>query len=86
MRVLWTVVEPADKYRAQNFNDTLVYRGGGVAGAWGVTTFMNMAHGVGLAAAPVITAVAAPVTIAWAWLALDLGKRFDAKTSQRPPR
>jgi AAA family ATP:ADP antiporter len=85
MRVLWTIVDPADKYRAQNFNDTLVYRGGGVIGSWGVPALMNAAHAAGFAAATFVTLCAAPVALAWAWLALDLGKRFDAAAGGNPP-
>ena len=29
IKVLYTQVEPEEKYKAQNFNDTVVFRGGG---------------------------------------------------------
>lgn len=32
--MLYTVVDPQDKYKAKNFNDTVVYRGGDALSAW----------------------------------------------------
>jgi ATP:ADP antiporter, AAA family len=69
-RVLWTVVEPTDKYKAQNFVDTVVYRGGDAASGW---LFNEIAKGVGLS----MTAVALltlPLAGWWLWLAVLLGR------------
>lgn len=69
-RVLWTVVEPDDKYKAQNFVDTVVYRGGDAASGW---LFNEVAKGLGLS----MTAVALltlPLAAVWLWLAALLGR------------
>ena len=73
IRVLYTVVDPQDKYRAQNFIDTLVHRGGNAASSW---FFNDAAKALGLAA-PVVAAGAIPLSLVWAWLSLDLGKRQE---------
>ena len=73
IRVLYTVVDPQDKYRAQNFNDTLVHRGGGAASSW---LFNTGAKAAGVAG-PVIAMAAIPLALAWAWLSLDLGRRQE---------
>jgi ATP:ADP antiporter, AAA family len=74
MRTLYTVVEPRDKYRSQNFNDTFVYRGGEAA-----TGYVFGALGkVGAVASPLF---ALAVICGWFWLAFDLGRRQEEKAS-----
>lgn len=83
LRVLYTVVDPQDKYRAQNFTDTLVHRGGNAASSW---LFTDVAKAAGIAA-PVIAAGAIPLAAAWIWLSLDLGRRQEkAATSAKDER
>ena len=86
-RVLYTIVAPHDKYRAQNFNDTVVYRGGNASISWFYNAFTSAAKSAGFAAAPIITAVAVPLAIGWAWLCLDLGRRHDRSAAENdaPP-
>lgn len=79
IRVLYTVVDPQDKYRAQNFTDTLVHRGGNAASSW---LFNDAAKALGIAA-PVIAAGAIPLALAWAWLSLDLGRRQEKTAPAR---
>ena len=79
IRVLYTVVDPQDKYRAQNFTDTLVHRGGNAASSW---LFNDLAKAAGIAA-PVIAASAIPLAFVWAWLSLDLGKRQEKAAEQQ---
>ncbi|MGE3646122.1 MAG: NTP/NDP exchange transporter [Beijerinckiaceae bacterium] len=78
MRVLWTVVDPADKYRAQNFIDTLVQRGGNAAAGW---LFRGLGQALG-AAGPVIAAAGIPVAIYWVWLSRDLGRRQEKRAGE----
>ena len=73
MRVLYTIVDPGDKYRAQNFNDTVIYRGGNVASTW---LYNGLARGLGVAG-PVMTVIAVPLALCWVWLSVDLGVRHD---------
>lgn len=80
MRVLYTIIDPADKYRAQNFNDTVVYRGGNVAST---LVYNAVAKAFG-AAAPIITIFAVPAGLAWVWLSLDLGVRHERAAPLKP--
>ena len=79
IRVLYTVVDPQDKYRAQNFNDTLVHRGGNALSSW---LFNDAAKAAGIAA-PVIAAAAIPLVFVWGWLCLDLGRRQEQRAGER---
>ena len=69
-RVLYTAVAPEDKYKAQNFTDTVVYRGGDAASGW---LFTNVARQLGLSQAMVAT-LTLPLAAFWLWLALKLGR------------
>ncbi len=78
-RVLFTVVDPADKYRAQNFVDTVVQRGGNAAAGQMIRALGQF---VG-AAGPVLAAIAVPFAIYWIWLSRDLGKRQDVLAKEQ---
>ncbi len=79
MRTLYTVVDPDDKYRSQNFNDTFVYRGGEAASSY---VFDFLGKRIGAAAPPVAALAAIGV---WLWLAFDLGRRQEAKAAAMAP-
>lgn len=72
-RVLYTVVEPEDKYKAQSFIDTVVFRGGDAASGW---VFNGLAKAAGLATGPVAL-LTIPFAIAWAWLSFRLGREQE---------
>ena len=67
MRVLYTVVDPDEKYKAQNFIDTVVFRGGDATAGWLFTLF-----GKTLALSAAAT-IAATLPFAAVWLAASLG-------------
>ena len=72
--LLFTAVPREDKYKAKNVIDTLVYRFGDFGSAW-------LFHGLkvaGVAAA----AVAVPLTVVWAGLALALGVGHRRRTAE----
>lgn len=69
-RVLYTVVEPDDKYKAQNFNDTVVYRGGDAISGW---LFNSVAKSLGVGTASVAL-MTLPFALAWAWVSFTLGR------------
>ena len=79
IKVLYTLVEPEQKYKAQNFNDTVVFRGGDAASAWVLNGLKSL--GVGFAGA---MALAVPVALAWCALSLVLGRQHAARAEQRP--
>ncbi len=68
--MLFTVVPREDKYKAKNFIDTVVYRGGDAMSGW---VFAGLtAVGLGLSA---IAFVAVPIAGIWAAFAFWLGRR-----------
>jgi AAA family ATP:ADP antiporter len=71
LRTLYTVVPPEDKYKAQNFIDTVVFRGGDAVSGW---LFGPIARslGVGLSA---MAALTLPIAAAWIALSIALGRR-----------
>lgn len=68
--VLFTVVPPEDKYKAKNFIDTFVYRGGDQIGAWSYAGLTA----AGLAVST-ISLLAAPLSAVWLMVAFWLGKQ-----------
>jgi AAA family ATP:ADP antiporter len=71
--MLFTVVTREEKYKAKNFIDTVVYRGGDAASGWafaGLTAIGLDTTGIAL--------VALPLCAAWIALAIQLGRRQAA--------
>ena len=79
IKVMYTLTEPDEKYKVQNFVDTVVYRGGDAASGW---LFAAISGGAGFAAAAV-PAVALPLALFWLWTARDLGRVHDARAAER---
>ena len=73
-RVLYTVVEPEDKYKAQNFIDTVVYRGGDAASGW---IFNGLGKALGLST-PLVALVTVPFALLWLGLSFRLGRDQEA--------
>ena len=79
--MLYTVVPPEQKYKAKNFNDTVVYRGGDALSAW-VKTGIDA-----IAQQPMIAMlIGAGIALAWtvngAWLSRWLDRRDSAATQE----
>ena len=68
--MLYVVLGKEEKYKAKNFIDTVVYRGGDTVSAWAYAALK--AAGLSLAA---IAMVAFPLAVIWAWISFKLGKR-----------
>lgn len=68
--VLFTAVPREDRYKAKNFIDTVVYRGGDQVGAWGYGGLAALGLGIGGTAL-----VAIPLCLAWLAVSLWLGWR-----------
>lgn len=68
--VLFTAVEREDRYKAKNFIDTVVYRGGDQVGAWSYGGLIAL--GLGLAG---IAVLAVPLSMAWLALSFWLGRQ-----------
>lgn len=67
--MLYSVVTPEEKYKAKNFIDTALYRGGDLIGTWTV----RFLSGFGIAG---ISVVMFPFAIIWALAALWLGRDY----------
>lgn len=78
VKVLYTVVDPEEKYKAQNFIDTVVYRGGDAASGW---VFNTLGKTLGLAGG-VVALTAVPAAVAWLYLSFSLGRQLNARTAQ----
>jgi AAA family ATP:ADP antiporter len=71
--MLYVVLGREEKYKAKNFIDTVVYRGGDAVSAWAYAGLRAMGLSLGA-----IAFVAVPVAALWAWLAYGLGRRQEA--------
>jgi AAA family ATP:ADP antiporter len=68
--MLFTVVTREEKYKAKNFIDTAVYRGGDAVSGWAFAGLTAL--GLGLTG---IALVALPLVVVWMATALELGRR-----------
>ncbi len=78
--VLFTAVPREDRYKAKNFIDTVVYRGGDQVAAWSYAGLLALGLTITGAAAVMV-----PLCIAWAALSLWLGSRQQRMEKQQPP-
>lgn len=75
--VLFTVVEPEERYKGKNFIDTFVYRGNDALVAWGIGAMH--AAGAGIAS---IALCGVAVAAGWAANGYTLGRKHDRETQQ----
>jgi AAA family ATP:ADP antiporter len=75
--MLYVVLGKEEKYKAKNFIDTVVYRGGDAVSAWAYAGLK--AAGLSLTG---IAVVAVPLAGLWAWISFKLGKRQTALAKQ----
>jgi len=78
--ILFTSSAREDRYKAKNFIDTVVYRGGDQLGSWGYAGLMAL--GLTLAQIPMI---AVPLSAIWLGLSIWLGRTHQAQTQHVPP-
>lgn len=71
IKVLYTVVRREQKYKAQSFIDTVVYRGGDAASGWMIS---GLSKGLGFSG-PAISAITVPLGLVWLALSYTLGKQ-----------
>ncbi len=74
--MLYVVLGKEEKYKAKNFIDTVVYRGGDAVSAWAHSGL----EALGLTLAGVAF-VAAPLAGLWAWVSFRLGRKNEALVS-----
>ncbi|MGB5641011.1 MAG: MFS transporter [Sedimenticolaceae bacterium] len=68
--MLFVVLSREEKYKAKNLIDTVIYRGGDAASSW---IYAGM-RSLGLSL-PTIAWIAIPLSLAWAWIAFQLGRK-----------
>ena len=78
IKVMYTQATPDEKYKVQNFVDTVVYRGGDAVSGW---LFAALSGGAGFASGWV-PAVALPMALGWYYTAHKLGQSYEAKESR----
>lgn len=78
--MLYTVVEAEEKYKAKNFIDTAVYRGGDALGGWVKTALDAIAGQPALA-----MIIGAGVTLAWAATGATLGRQERDREKHNAP-
>jgi AAA family ATP:ADP antiporter len=71
--MLYTVVAPQEKYKAKNFNDTVVYRGADAVSGWVKTAVDLLARQPGVA-----MVLGAIVALGWAVTGIALARRQRA--------
>lgn len=76
--MLYVVLNREEKYKAKNFNDTVVYRGGDAVSAW---LYAGL-RGLGLSLSN-LALIAIPLAAVWAWLAYCLGKQQTIIAKQK---
>jgi AAA family ATP:ADP antiporter len=79
VKSLYTVVSAEDKYKAQNFIDTVVYRGGDAASGW-LFGWLGR-DGLGLATG-LVSFITIPLAVLWLWLTVDLGRRQNERAGE----
>jgi AAA family ATP:ADP antiporter len=76
IKVMYTLTTPDEKYKVQNFIDTVVYRGGDAASGW---LYAMIAGGAGFASA-ITPLVAAPLVLSWLAVASAMGREHKARS------
>ena len=82
VKVLYTGVATEDKYKAQNFIDTVVYRGGDAASGW-LFNGLAQAFGLGVSA---LAVVAIPMSLVWLGVSTALGREPRLATKATDPQ
>jgi ATP:ADP antiporter, AAA family len=83
--ILFTASTREDRYKAKNFIDTVIYRGGDQVGSWGYAALMCVGLGMGQ-----IAIIGIPLSLIWLGLSVWLGNShsrqelIDARGTHRP--
>lgn len=75
--MLYSVVSPEAKYKAKNFIETAIYRGGDVIATWTI----RLISGIGLSG---VALVCVPIAFFWAWIVVWIGREYDRRDKARP--
>ena len=75
--MLYSVVSPEAKYKAKNFIETAVYRGGDLVSSWTIRAI----GGIGLSG---VAVVCVPIAMIWTALALWIGREYKRRDAAMP--
>jgi AAA family ATP:ADP antiporter len=78
IKIIYTLATPDEKYKVQNFIDTVVFRGGDATSGW---LYSSLGGGAGFAAGA-MGAVAVPLVAAWIWIAQQLGADHKRRSAE----
>ena len=78
IKVMYTLTSADEKYKVQNFVDTVVYRGGDAVSGW---LFKAISGDAGFASLAT-PAVAIPLGLAWLWTARQMGDSHREKDGE----
>ena len=78
IKLIYTLATPAEKYKVQNFIDTVVFRGGDATSGW---LYSLLGGGLGFAAGAT-GALAIPLVIVWLWAAQRLGADHKQRAAE----
>jgi AAA family ATP:ADP antiporter len=79
--ILFTVIPREDKYKAKNFMDTVVFRGGDAASGWGFAGLRGLGFDL-----PAIAWITVPLAAGWVGLAWVLGRRQESLARENESR
>ena len=77
--MLYSVVSPEDKYKAKNFIDVPIYRGGDLFGTWTIKLLMLPIIGFGWIA---ISVLMVPFAAAWTGISIWLGREYRRRAKE----
>ena len=75
--MLYVILSKEEKYKAKNFIDTVIYRGGDAVSAWAYAGLKAAAISLAF-----IALIAVPLAAVWAWIAFRLGRRQTELANQ----
>jgi ATP:ADP antiporter, AAA family len=79
--ILFTAADRADKYKAKNVVDGVVFRGADMASSW-VFTLLHVKLALGV---PLIAAVMIPISLGWIGLSFFLGRQQEKRARAHHP-
>lgn len=82
IKIIYTLATPEEKYKVQNFIDTVVFRGGDATSGW---LYAGLGGGLGFAASAT-GAVAVPLVVFWLWIARQLGADHHRRVAELTDR
>jgi len=75
--LLFTSSSREDRYKAKNFIDTVVYRGGDQVAGWGYSLFSSIGFSVSQ-----LAFIAVPISVAWLLISVWLSKKFNINSPE----